>query len=285
MGARTIYQSPSLRVDDYRCGAAPGDPSFPEQHHTHCLAFVRRGSFGYRVRGKPHQLVAGALLVGRKGDEFVCTHDHHCGGDECLSLHLSEELADQVGQRLSVFEVGCAPPLPELMVLGELAQAAAEGSSSLAVEEAGMFLAARFAQLVSDRPAKSCRGTSVDRRRAVDAALWLDQHAHEEVGLEDLAREAGLSSFHFLRMFSNALGVSPHQYLLRVRLRRAARHLAERELSVTEIAYAVGFSDLSNFVRTFGRAAGMTPSAFRERAWGKRVGTQTKPSSGSRTHS
>jgi AraC-like DNA-binding protein len=264
MGIVTLYQSPSLRIDDYRCTARPGDASFPELHHTHCLAFVRQGSFGYRVRGKRHELVAGALLVGQAGDEYVCSHEHHAGGDSCLSFHFSAELAEQLGRGLPVFERGAAPPLPALMVLGELAQAALERRSELALEEVGLLLAERFTELASDRATTPQRVSSMDRRRAVDAALWLDSHAHEEVGLEELAREAGLSSYQFLRMFSRALGVSPHQYLVRVRLRRAARLLVERELSVTEVAYAVGFGDLSNFVRTFGRAAGMSPGAFRE---------------------
>ena len=67
-----------------------------------------------------------------------------------------------------------------------------------------------------------------------------------------------------------ALGVTPHQYLVRARLRRAARLLAEEERSITGIAYDVGFGDLSNFVRTFRRAAGVSPRAFRKAAKGER---------------
>lgn len=60
--------------------------------------------------------------------------------------------------------------------------------------------------------------------------------------------------------------MTPHQYLVRSRLRHAARLLAEPELPVTEI----GFGDLSNFVRTFHRAAGLSPRRFRELATGRR---------------
>jgi AraC family transcriptional regulator len=88
--------------------------------------------------------------------------------------------------------------------------------------------------------------------------------------MHELAQQAGLSSYHFLRMFTSAIGVSPHQYLVRVRLRRAARKLVCPEHSITQIAYAVGFADLSNFVRTFRRAAGMSPRAFRTRALGRK---------------
>ena len=66
------------------------------------------------------------------------------------------------------------------------------------------------------------------------------------------------------------IGVTPHQYLIRARLRRAARLLAEEERAITDIALDVGFADLSNFVRTFHRAAGVSPRVFRRAAKGDR---------------
>ena len=109
-----------------------------------------------------------------------------------------------------------------------------------------------------------------DRRRAVEAALWLEAHAAEAIDLDRIAAQAGLSPFHFLRLFARVLGVTPHQYLVRCRLREAARLLAERERRITDIAYDVGFADLSNFVRSFRRAAGVSPRDFRRATKGER---------------
>ena len=103
-----------------------------------------------------------------------------------------------------------------------------------------------------------------DRRRAVETALWIDANSHREIDLEDAAAQAGISPFHFLRLFSDVLGVTPHQYLVRSRLRHAARRLAHDDSPITDIAYDVGFGDLSNFVRTFHRAAGASPLRFRQ---------------------
>jgi AraC-like DNA-binding protein len=64
------------------------------------------------------------------------------------------------------------------------------------------------------------------------------------------------------------LGVTPHQYLVRARLRRAAQLLADGDRPITGIAFDVGFGDLSNFVRTFRRAAGLSPRQFRAAARG-----------------
>lgn len=69
--------------------------------------------------------------------------------------------------------------------------------------------------------------------------------------------------YHFLRVFRKVTGVSPHQFLLRMRLHAAARRLRQSSESVTEIAYSVGFEDLSNFVRTFRAEFGTPPSRYR----------------------
>jgi AraC-like DNA-binding protein len=124
--------------------------------------------------------------------------------------------------------------------------------------------------VVSGRAAKPVAATAQDRRRAVEAALWIDAQSHREIDLEQAARQAGISPFHFLRLFSSVLGVTPHQYLVRSRLRHAARLLADEERPVTDVAYDVGFGDLSNFVRTFHRAAGVSPLKFRKASRGDR---------------
>ena len=100
----------------------------------------------------------------------------------------------------------------------------------------------------------------------METALWIDAHSHEPIDLERAAKEFGSSPFHFLRLFSGVLGVTPHQYLVRSRLRHAARLLAGDSRSITEVAFDVGFGDLSNFVRTFHRAAGVSPRVFRKTA-------------------
>lgn len=273
MHVTTLLQGP-LTVVDYRCQAGPDDTPFPEQHGRHSLAYVRRGSFGYEARGRSYELVAGSVLVGRPGDEYLCTHDHHLCGDECLSFHFSQDLVDELAgarrcDRANWTTAGL-PPLPQLMVLGELAQAAADGRSDLGVDELGLLFAQRYLGLVGGRDARAMHAQARDRWRATEAALWLDAHAHEAVDLERTAASVGLSAFHFLRLFSAVLGVTPHQYLLRARLRRAVPLLADASRPITEVAYDSGFADLSNFVRTFRRAAGVSPRGFRRAARGDR---------------
>jgi AraC-like DNA-binding protein len=269
MDATTLLQRQSISVSEFRCSAGPNDTPFVERHGCHSVSYVRKGSFGCHSRGRFFELVAGSILVGHPGDEYVCTHDHVCG-DECLSFFLGPELVEAIGDRAEVWRIGSAPPLPELMVLGELAQAAADGRSDVGLDEIGQVFVSRFVEIVSGRPHKSVAAPARDRRRAVETALWIDAHSHQQIDLEQAAGQAGISPFHFLRLFSSVLGVTPHQYLLRSRLRHAARLLADNDISITDVAYDVGFGDLSNFVRTFHRAAGVSPRRFREASRGMR---------------
>jgi AraC family transcriptional regulator len=270
MPTTTALRRGSLSVTDYRCDAGPGETPYVERHSAHTISYVRRGSFGIETRGRSFELVAGSVLVGHPGDEYVCRHDHVEGGDECLSFALTPDVVEMLGGRREVWRVGGVPPLPDLGVFGELAQATAEGRTDVGLDEVGLCFAARCVEVLSGVKRDATAVRAADRRRAVEAALWLDEHAHEAVDLEGAARAVDLSPFHFLRLFSRALGVTPHQYLVRSRLRRAARLLSDRERRITDVALDVGFADLSNFVRTFHRAAGVSPRRFRSAARGER---------------
>jgi AraC family transcriptional regulator len=269
MASTGVFRSTSISVIDYRCEARPADAPFAECHDSFSLAYVRKGTFGCRARGRSFELVAGSILVGHPGDEYICTHEH-AAGDECLSFHFAPALVEAIGYRPEIWRSVCVPPLPQLMVLGELAQAVAEGSSGVGLEEVGVLLAAHFVAVFSGSQRKPVEPRTSDRRRAVEAALWIDANAQEPMDLESTAREFGLSPFHFLRLFARVLGVTPHQYLLRSRLRRAARLLVDDTRSITEVALDAGFGDLSNFVRTFHRAATVSPRCFRQAAKGNR---------------
>ena len=267
---KDILAVPSMSVFDYRCSAGPGAPAFTEHHTTYSLSYVRKGSFGCLTQGQFHELVAGSVLIGRPEAEYMCTHEHHSCGDECLSFQFAEDFVDEICLGGKEWDGGALPPIAELMVLGELAQAAGEGANDIGVDEAGILLALRFLRIASGAANKPVHATLRDRRRAVEAALWIDANAGEPISLEDVAAVAGLSAFHFLRLFAKVLGLTPHQYLVRTRLKRAAALLAEESRPITDIALDVGFNDLSNFVRTFGLAAGVSPSRFRGLAKGDR---------------
>ena len=260
MNRTTLLQRPSISVSEFRCTAAPGDTPFVERYASHSISFVRKGSFGCHCRGRFFELVAGSILVGYPGDEFICTHDHVCG-DECLSFFLDARTGGDDRR--------------PARGLADRRRAAAAGTDGARRTGAGRgrwpqryrprrdradIRAAALSRWFPGGANAPAPATARDRRRAVETALWIDANSHRQIDLDAAAAQAELSPFHFLRLFSGVLGVTPHQYLVRSRLRHAARLLADDEKPVTDVAYDVGFGDLSNFVRTFHRAAGVSPA-------------------------
>ncbi|MGH8629698.1 MAG: helix-turn-helix transcriptional regulator [Burkholderiales bacterium] len=101
-------------------------------------------------------------------------------------------------------------------------------------------------------------------RRMQRAAEYVRLHLSENFRLEDMAAAAGLSAFHFARMFKKTTGLTPHRYLMNMRLDKAKALLRECERSLTEIAAECGFWDQSHMSRVFKRLAGVSPVEYRD---------------------
>lgn len=97
--------------------------------------------------------------------------------------------------------------------------------------------------------------------RAKDLA---DARYAEPLGVDDLARAAGLSKAHFSREFRAAFGESPHAYLLTRRLERAAALLRNTDRSVADVCFSVGLQSIGSFTTSFTRTFGTSPLAYRE---------------------
>ena len=160
MRSRALTRSEAFAITDHRCSAGPADVPFTEQHKGFSISYVRKGSFGYQRHDQAFELVAGSILVGRAGAEYRCTHDHHAGGDECLSFDLAPAVVEWIGGGSELWQIGCVPPLPELMVAGELAQTAAEGRGDISLEEAGWLFITRCVDAVADRRAQDAAPAS-----------------------------------------------------------------------------------------------------------------------------
>jgi AraC-like DNA-binding protein len=98
------------------------------------------------------------------------------------------------------------------------------------------------------------------------AIRTIERRADATLTLTSLAREARLSPYHFLRTFKRVTGVTPHQYVLRTRLREAAVRLSQGFARVLDVALDCGFSDVSNFNHAFRREFGVNPRAYQSRS-------------------
>jgi AraC-like DNA-binding protein len=106
----------------------------------------------------------------------------------------------------------------------------------------------------------------------IHESLWrarelIDARYAQPLNLDELARTANFSRYHFLRAFRRAFHATPHEYLTRKRIERAKELLAQSGLTVTEICFEVGFESLGSFSMLFHKVVGWSPSIYRARAW------------------
>lgn len=105
---------------------------------------------------------------------------------------------------------------------------------------------------------------TVDRHPGIEATkAWARQHATQDIGVADLAAVAGLSRFHFSRLFRRSEGVSPAAWITDLRLRQATRLLRDGDLSIAAVASRCGYADPAYFCRVFRRLFGVSPGEFR----------------------
>jgi AraC-like DNA-binding protein len=95
------------------------------------------------------------------------------------------------------------------------------------------------------------------------AVSWAEAHYTEEISLEKLAEEAGVSPRHVDRMFSEAYGMTPKAYIVKLRMHKACALLRRTEKSITDIAFECGYSDSNYFARVFRKSCGMSPQNYR----------------------
>jgi transcriptional regulator GlxA family with amidase domain len=208
----------------------------------------------------------GALLLGNAGDCFTCGHEHGVG-DRCVSFSYTPEFCETVKSGAGIVQSRFrAPRLAPARALSPLVSRATElleGADAAAFEELGVQVLAQSIQVEQGAVPKPSDAAPSSLARVTRVLRMIDNDPEVPHDLNSLAQIARLSPYHFLRVFEGLTGTTPHQYLLRVRLRRAAIQLRKERTRILEIALACGFCDISNFNRTFRAEFGVSPRAYR----------------------
>lgn len=256
-----LVRTPSVALErfDHAPGVAHHDPE-RERADGHAVSVVERGQFRVRTRGRWRNVPAGTLFVTHPGLEFSCAHDAEHPDDCCLSIAFSDEAIE------SLRATGAGPSRalvqPPSNRRAYLAQALAtcERGDEARVEALASALHATLAdRAASSRPLFRADRLTWYARRLDAAKARIAADFASPLSLTELARDAGMSTFHFARVFAELEGLPPHRYLTRVRLAHAAARLRDGD-SVTEACFAVGFGSLSHFVTTYRRHVGVRPS-------------------------
>lgn len=249
-------------VSDAVCTLGPQDRPYEEQHDSSMIAAVVEGTFRYRAGRDSEVLSPGTLLLGNLGRYFECGHEHGTG-DRCVSFHYTPEFFERSGASCA-FPVHRVPPLAELTPWLVEARLALQAPEKVAIEELAHGLIGAVLGVLGENREVSRAATAADERRISATLRFIEANLGEPLPLTQLASTARMSEFHFLRVFKYVTRVTPHQYIMRARLREAALRLKSRADDVLEIAFAAGFLDLSNFNHAFRAEFGVSPRIYRQ---------------------
>jgi AraC-like DNA-binding protein len=258
-----LVRTPAISVErfEHPPGAVHRDPE-REVAGGHAVNFVEAGSFWLRFDGAWRRLTPEHVFVTQPGLEYSCRHDDDGPPrDRCLTVRYSAAAVE------SLRSAGALPATRPVLALTnrraylrhELEAGAANEVARTEALAGALFwtLAVPAAARPRFRPGQ-LTWYAARVRRAKDL---IETRYAEPLPLSRLAREVGMSLYHFARAFSELEGEAPHRYLVRVRLERARSRLL-RGAPVTETCYACGFGSLSHFTTTFRRRFGVSPSGF-----------------------
>ena len=240
-----------------------GGPMRMELRHAHGPwkgLHIRQGDMALTGLGTPTEVRWKCL-------SSAPTQSLHLYLSQDLFVRTAEEVAGYDPTRLSLVRCsGIQDPL--LTQLGfalwrELEQSAPAGK--LYAQTAAHMLAVHLLRhYTSERGAfkdLSQGLTDQQMRRVMD---FVQAHLNQDLSLQSLAQQTGFSPYHFTRLFRQATGESPHQFVLRQRIERARHLLKERDVPLALVARESGFADQSHFTQVFKRHFGLTPRAYRQ---------------------
>jgi AraC-like DNA-binding protein len=259
----TIFQSQAVNIRrfDHAEGCAHHD-SESELTQSVAVAFVERGSFDVLQSKHWWPFRESDVLVSTPGVVRRYRHDQEFPSDVCLSLSFASDVTElALGKLPSKLLAPLVPSSSGTRFARAWMNSALRSGDSLFIENAAFHCACAFGPHSWNRSVHQS-GSFGHARRIRSAIESLLSSIAESRSLSSMAREVGMSPFHFARTFSELTGQSPHQYLLKLRLRHAATMLRDGA-SVTQSALDSGFENLSHFSRTFRRRFGVSPSSYR----------------------
>lgn len=229
------------------------------------LTWVEQGMARYRVDDAWYDAGPGQVMVVPTGVPHATEFP---GSIRARSLHLSETLVAGISDavwartprrpRLGLFSGPRKLRLLGTLLRDELTAGAAGGDLVVAALTEALVVE----MLRAEEPRPGSGPTDARIRRALD---FMTERYADPLTLEELAKVAGMSRYHFSRCFQAAVGRAPYQHLLELRLQHAAAVLRRGSMSVTDAALACGFPDLGRFHRAFRARFGASPGEYRRR--------------------
>lgn len=244
----------------------------PRDHHLICYCPSGRGRLIQRRAEAVHDsvIMAGMSLVMPIGCDSVWEGEAAPSARLRIPAELVDRASDEIDPRLrvkveikNIFQTW-DPVIERLsgVLLGELSSSA-HPAQRMIVESISCGIATHLLRSYNAFDHATADNLPVLPPQTLTAiTCYIEDHMEETIGLVELAAIAGVSRFHFTRIFKRSTGLTPMAYVERSRVRRAQELIRAAEHRLSEVALAVGFADQSHFTRRFHRLTGRTPAAF-----------------------
>lgn len=273
--AAAVSETPPLRayglspgpagysLADLRCAPSRNGWRADGLYSEFGVGLVLSGAFEYAGDSGAGTAVPGSLVFANRDEVFSCRHLSADGNRRLVvffAAELLETIADDLSLNDATFPMAGAPPSRLTPLLSAFMLRIAQRRDDS--EEAAAAIAEAAFRPEGDWSGPE-RSASADERRIVDVLRHINAHFAAPCTLDALASIAGMSRFRFARRFRAVTGETATQYVLSRRLSAAASQLFATTRPVSEIAYEVGFNDLSYFYARFKSAFGRAPGAWR----------------------
>lgn len=275
---KTLFSSPTFEIMECPCDSTQSGKLFLEKPQFHAINLITDGVFRFKCSSADYFLTNQTILLDQPGDAYwigpiqaakhgSLTIAFSPGILNEISLHMDSKILYNNLFRQPVVH---GSPMLDFIKSRFLRMALNGKSERIGIESAAYDL---FSELFNPTEHAEIRPASIDPPLLTwhvssleKAKDWMFHHFNEKISMNELAIQAGISEFHFSRLFKSYNSISPYQYLIRLRLAHAKKLLRDSSKSVTQVAYESGFSSFSNFINTFRRFYGHSPSKLRKNA-------------------
>ena len=272
----TLYESDFYRIMDFRCRCNDCRTSKPEYNATFCISFVRKGNFLFNVFRRSLDSYTGCVLVTKPNYERTVTHTHDVP-DECTIFEFKNDFFAALLQHY-----GAIPFFQDNDWHSTLIKTSAEmeflhfhiiklvltrSGSKLQIDNGVIEVIEKVLSNITDYKPDHTINPRLKKNHLNTlerAKEYMANHFTEDISLLQIATHCYVSPFHFSRLFKTFTAVSPHQYLLTLRLKNAELLLRNTAQPMADIAFTSGFNSVEHFTAAFKQKYKSPPATYRQ---------------------
>jgi AraC family transcriptional regulator len=272
----TLYESDFYRIMDFRCRCVDCRTSKPEYNTAFCISFVRKGNFLFNVFRRSLDSYSGCVLVTKPNYERTVTHTHEVP-DECTIFEFKNDFFAALLEHY-----GGIPFFQDNDWHSTLIKTSAEieflhfhiiklvltrSGSKLQVDNEVIEVIEKVLSSITDYKPDCKINTRLKKNHLITlerAKEYMANHFTEDISLLQIATHCYVSPFHFSRLFKTFTSVSPHQYLLTLRLKNAELLLRNTSQPMADIAFSSGFNSVEHFTAAFKQKYNCPPATYRQ---------------------